>query len=145
MQTTNIFYTLPQLDLCDRLAELTPERDHAHVLHQLGHRGGRGRAQARAPRHRPECSCRREARSTAARSARSGDRARRSTAIRIAPLLPEQVLVPFDDLAAARRAVDASVAAFIVEPVQGEGGVNVRARGLSARAARALRRERARC
>jgi acetylornithine/succinyldiaminopimelate/putrescine aminotransferase len=42
-----------------------------------------------------------------------------------AALIPEQVQVPFDDLAAAQKAIDESVAAFIVEPVQGEGGVNV--------------------
>jgi len=46
-------------------------------------------------------------------------------------LLPERTLVPFGDLAAARSAVtgaggmDGAAAAFIVEPIQGEGGVNV--------------------
>jgi acetylornithine/N-succinyldiaminopimelate aminotransferase len=39
--------------------------------------------------------------------------------------LHESVRVPFDDLDAAARAIDAATAAFIVEPVQGEGGVNV--------------------
>ena len=42
-----------------------------------------------------------------------------------AQLLPEGCVVPFDDLDAARAAVDLDTAAFVVEPVQGEGGVNV--------------------
>jgi len=39
-------------------------------------------------------------------------------------LLPEPVNVPFGDADAAARAIDTGTAAFIVEPVQGEGGVN---------------------
>jgi acetylornithine/N-succinyldiaminopimelate aminotransferase len=42
-----------------------------------------------------------------------------------AALLPEPAIVPFDDLDAARRAIDGATAAFFVEPIQGEGGVNV--------------------
>ncbi|MEA2998949.1 MAG: acetylornithine/N-succinyldiaminopimelate aminotransferase [Sphingomonadales bacterium] len=40
-----------------------------------------------------------------------------------APLLPGFVVVPFDDLAAAEAAVDEHSAGFLVEPVQGEGGI----------------------
>ena len=40
-----------------------------------------------------------------------------------APLLPGFVVVDFDDLAAAEAAVDAHTAGFLVEPVQGEGGI----------------------
>jgi len=40
-----------------------------------------------------------------------------------APLLPGFVVVPFDDLAAAEAAVDDNTAGFLVEPVQGEGGI----------------------
>ncbi|HYZ16082.1 MAG TPA: aspartate aminotransferase family protein [Candidatus Acidoferrum sp.] len=42
-----------------------------------------------------------------------------------APLLADVRRVPFGEGAALREAVDATVAAVIVEPVQGEGGVNV--------------------
>lgn len=41
------------------------------------------------------------------------------------PLLPGFKHVPFGDLGAAQRAVDNRTAAVLVEPVQGEGGVNV--------------------
>ena len=41
------------------------------------------------------------------------------------PILPGNVKVPFDDLAAARAAVDDQTAGIIVEPIQGEGGVNI--------------------
>jgi acetylornithine/succinyldiaminopimelate/putrescine aminotransferase len=48
---------------------------------------------------------------------------------RYAALLPAPCFVPFDDLDAARRAIDADTAAFVVEPIQGEGGVNVASPG----------------
>jgi acetylornithine/N-succinyldiaminopimelate aminotransferase len=40
-----------------------------------------------------------------------------------APLLPGFVVVDFDDLDAARAAIDEGTAGFLVEPVQGEGGI----------------------
>ncbi|MZP28124.1 aminotransferase class III-fold pyridoxal phosphate-dependent enzyme [Heliobacterium undosum] len=47
------------------------------------------------------------------------------------PLLPRVIHVPFGDAAAFEKALgeDPDIAAFIVEPVQGEGGVNVPPRG----------------
>jgi len=39
------------------------------------------------------------------------------------PLLPGFEVVPFNDLEAAKAAVDANTAGFLVEPVQGEGGM----------------------
>ena len=40
-----------------------------------------------------------------------------------APLLPGFTVVEFDDLNAATAAIDANTAGFLVEPIQGEGGV----------------------
>jgi acetylornithine/N-succinyldiaminopimelate aminotransferase len=40
-----------------------------------------------------------------------------------APLLPGFTVVDFDDLAAAEAAIDSHTAGFLVEPVQGEGGI----------------------
>lgn len=39
------------------------------------------------------------------------------------PLLPGFSYVPFGDLAGAEAAIDSSTAAFMIEPIQGEGGV----------------------
>jgi acetylornithine/N-succinyldiaminopimelate aminotransferase len=41
------------------------------------------------------------------------------------PLLPGFEVVPFNDLAAAEAAIDENTAGFLVEPVQGEGGLRV--------------------
>jgi ornithine--oxo-acid transaminase len=41
------------------------------------------------------------------------------------PFTPGFTLVPFGDLAALRDAIDDDVCAFLFEPIQGEGGVNV--------------------
>jgi len=125
MQTTNIFYTLPQVDLCDRLAALTPAPITRTFLTNSGTEAVEG---ALKLAHR----------ATGRKvfvSTHGSFHGRTLGALQVigtakhrdpyAALLPEQLRVPFDDLAAARRAVDASVAAFIVEPVQGEGGVNV--------------------
>ena len=41
------------------------------------------------------------------------------------PMLPGSVIVPYDDLAAVAAAVDDETAGVFVEPIQGEGGINV--------------------
>ncbi len=41
------------------------------------------------------------------------------------PLVPDVHFIPFNDMDAARAAIDEHTAAFIVEPVQGEGGVRI--------------------
>lgn len=46
-----------------------------------------------------------------------------------APLVPGFVHVPYDDVAALRAAVDDSVAAVLLEPIQGEAGVVVPSEG----------------
>ena len=48
---------------------------------------------------------------------------------RFRPLMPGYRFVPFDDVAALERTLDGDVAAVILEPVQGEGGVRVPAPG----------------
>lgn len=41
------------------------------------------------------------------------------------PLMPNYRFVPYDDLSAIKSAINGNVAAVIVEPVQGEGGVKI--------------------
>lgn len=41
------------------------------------------------------------------------------------PMVPGHVFVPYDDLAALKAAVDSETAGIILEPIQGEGGINI--------------------
>ncbi|MBX9578929.1 MAG: aminotransferase class III-fold pyridoxal phosphate-dependent enzyme, partial [Gemmataceae bacterium] len=41
------------------------------------------------------------------------------------PMLPGFIYAPFGDLAAAEQAIDAETAAVLLEPIQGEGGINL--------------------
>ncbi len=43
----------------------------------------------------------------------------------VEPLLSDVEFVPFNDITAAKIAIDDNTAAFIIEPVQGEGGVRI--------------------
>ena len=54
------------------------------------------------------------------------------------PFLPGFVAVPFGDFAALERAINPNTCAILIEPIQGEGGVNVPAAGIPATRALAL-------
>ena len=125
MQTTNLFYTLPQLDLAERLLAHCPDAltrvffvsSGAEAMDgalKLAHRAtGRTKFVSTLQSF--------HGRTIGALSIIGQDKHR----TRYQPILAEGCFTPFGDLDAARRAIDANTAAFVVEPVQGEGGVNV--------------------
>ncbi|MAE94622.1 MAG: aspartate aminotransferase family protein [Deltaproteobacteria bacterium] len=133
MQTTNLYYTLPQLDAAEALVALSPpELTRAFFVNsgteavegalKLAHRAtGRSKFVSTAQSF--------HGRTLGALSiigqAKHRDPYR--------DLLPEPVVVPFGDADAAVAAIDPQTAAMIVEPVQGEGGVNVAPEGYLAR------------
>ena len=55
------------------------------------------------------------------------------------PLMPNYRFVPFDDLEALKKALDRKVAAMILEPIQGEGGVIIPSAGYLEEAGRLCR------
>jgi acetylornithine/succinyldiaminopimelate/putrescine aminotransferase len=129
MQTTNVFYTVPQLELLERLASAMPEALTRSFFTNSGTEAVEGAIKLA---HRATGR-------TRFVSTLSSFHGRTLGALRVIgqakhhdpyrALLPERTLVPFGDLAAAREALSSKLdeppAAFIVEPIQGEGGVNV--------------------
>ena len=125
MQTTNLFYTLPQLYLAERLLAHCPDAltrvffvsSGAEAMDgalKLAHRAtGRTKFVSTLQSF--------HGRTIGALAIIGQDKHR----ARYQPILAEGCFTPFGDLEAARRAIDANTAAFVVEPVQGEGGVNV--------------------
>jgi len=124
MQTTNLFYTLPQLDLAERLHTIVPAEITRSFFLSSGAEAMEGalklahRATGRTKFVSTQKSF--HGRTLGALSIIGQDKHR-------APyqrILNEGCFVPFGDLDAAARAIDENTAAFVVEPVQGEGGVN---------------------
>jgi predicted acetylornithine/succinylornithine family transaminase len=125
MQTTNLFYTLPQLELAERLLGHVPEEIRRAFFVSSGAEAMEG-ALKLAHRATGRTQFVSTTRSFHGRTLGAlsiiGQEKHRAPYQRI---LPEGTFVPFGDLEAARRAIDANTAAFVVEPVQGEGGVHV--------------------
>lgn len=125
LQTTNFLYSLPQLDLVESLARITPEALTRSFLVSSGTEAMDGalklahRATGRTKYVSTQGSF--HGRSLGALSVIGQAHHR---APYEALLHPGNVIVPFNDAQAAVAAIDDQTAAFVVEPVQGEGGVN---------------------
>lgn len=125
MQTTNLFYTLPQLDLCDRLRAIAPAELTRSFFVSSGAEAMEGALKlAHRATERTQFVSTTQSFHGRTLGALSiiGQAKHRGPYQR---MLPEGCFVPFGDLDAAARAIGPNTAAFVVEPVQGEGGVNV--------------------
>ncbi len=139
MHVGNLYYTEPAMRLAERLVELLAGR--SRVLHQLGRRGDRVRAQARPPAPR-----RRRLRGARGRLPRAHDgrAVGHAAGVQAGAVRAAGARLQGRCRATTPRrscgAVDERTAAVMIEPIQGEAGIHPIDRGLAARRARRLRR-----
>ncbi len=133
MQTTNLFYTLPQLDAAEALTRLSPAELSRVFFVNSGTEAVEG---ALKLAHRATGRSKFVSTTGSFHGRTLGALAVIGQAKHRDPyrdLLPEPVTVPFGDGDAAIAAIDEQTAAVIIEPVQGEGGVNIPPAGYLAR------------
>ena len=125
MQTTNLFYTQAQLDLLAQLGPLLPPGLARSFFVSSGAEAMDGALKVahRATGRTKFVSTLNSFHGRTIGALSVIGQAKHRDPYRA--LLPEPVFVPFGDLDAARAAIDGRTAAFVVEPIQGEGGVNV--------------------
>lgn len=125
MQTTNLFYTLPQLDLAERLLAVVPDALTRAFFVSSGAEAMDG-ALKLAHRATGRTKFVSTTQSFHGRTLGAlGIIGQEKHRVPYQRMVQEGCFVPFGDLDAAARAVDADTAAFVVEPIQGEGGVHV--------------------
>jgi predicted acetylornithine/succinylornithine family transaminase len=125
MQTTNIVYTKPQLDLAERLARLAPRGIHQSFFTSSGAEANEGAlklAARKTGRNRFLATLNSfHGRTLGAMGCLGQEKYRGPWK----GIVREAVFVPFGDADAVAAALSPEIAAFIVEPIQGEGGVVV--------------------
>jgi acetylornithine/N-succinyldiaminopimelate aminotransferase len=123
IQTTNVVYTEPQLELAEMLARIAPPSIQKSFFTSSGTEAMEGAlklahgATGRSSFVGTTNSF--HGRTLGALSVLGQDKHRG----RYSRIVREAAHVPFGDLAAAKQALGPDVAAFVVEPIQGEGGV----------------------
>ena len=124
MQTTNIVFSTPQLDLAEHLDRRMPDPIHKSFFVSSGAEANEGALKlAAAATGRSEFVATLgsfHGRTLGALGVLGQEKHR----ARWSGLIREAAFVPYGDADAAKAAIDERVAAMIVEPVQGEGGVN---------------------
>ncbi len=125
MQTTNIVYTKPQLDLAERLARIAPRGIHQSFFTSSGAEANEGAlklAARRTGRNRFLATHNSfHGRTLGAMGCLGQEKYRGPWK----GIVREAVFVPYGDADAVKAALSPEIAAFIVEPIQGEGGVVV--------------------
>ena len=125
MQTTNVVYSEPQLELAEQLARIAPDHLQRSFFVSSGAEANEG-ALKLAHRHTGRSRFIAtfqsfHGRTLGAMGVLGQDKYRE----RWSGIIREASFVPYGDLDAAKAALGPDVAAMILEPVQGEGGVNV--------------------
>ena len=124
MQTTNIVFSTPQLDLAEHLDRRMPDPIHKSFFVSSGAEANEGALKlAAAATGRSEFVATLgsfHGRTLGALGVLGQEKHR----ARWSGLIREAAFVPYGDADAAKAAIDERVAAMIVEPLQGEGGVN---------------------
>jgi predicted acetylornithine/succinylornithine family transaminase len=139
IQTTNLVYTRPQIELAERLARIAPPGITRAFFTSSGTEANEGAL---------KLACRHTGRGRFVATLGSfhgrtlgamGALGQEKYRAQWREIVREAAFAPYGDLDAARALIDASVAAVIVEPIQGEGGVNVPPDGYLTGLARACR------
>lgn len=125
MNVTNLFYSLPQLELSERILAVCPDTITRCMYVSSGAEAIEGALKlAHRANGRTEFVSTTQSfhgRTLGGLRIIGQDKHRQA----YEKLLPDSRVVAFGDLAAAQEAIDRNVSAFVVEPVQGEGGVNI--------------------
>jgi acetylornithine/N-succinyldiaminopimelate aminotransferase len=125
MQTTNVVYSEPQLDLAERLARFAPGDIHRSFFVSSGAEANEG-ALKLAHRYTGRSQYVATNNSFHGRTLGAmGVLGQEKYRERWRGIIHEARFVPYGDAEAAKAVLDHDVAAMIVEPVQGEGGVVV--------------------
>jgi len=126
MHVSNLYFIQPQAELAALLTKITPEGIDKFFFCNSGAEAVEGAFKLAVKHTKRERIVAMEGSFHGRSAATVGATWKAAYREPFMPLIPDIFdFVPFNDLAAAERAISDRTAAVIVEPVQGEGGVNV--------------------
>jgi predicted acetylornithine/succinylornithine family transaminase len=126
MHVSNLYYTMPQVELAQLLGKVAPEGIDKFFFCNSGAEAVEGAFKLSVKHTKRQRIVTMQGSFHGRTSATVGATWKASYREPFAPLIPKVFdFVPFDDIAAAERSITDQTAAVIVEPIQGEGGINV--------------------